>query len=554
MGKDELKKRVGSRQLAGGSYCQLQTGNWQLCSILYTLCPLLFAIIIGCASAEIKREVKIPRDVTEVKPVQPPAEIKTPDFVPVSEEISPLKTRLVSISARNTPLRDVLYVIAEATGMNLVMERDVVPDTPVTMTLKDVTAENAFNTVFAAVDYFYSIKGNLLLVKATDTRIFELGHPAITQAYSTDIGGDILSGSSSSGTSGSTSIKGTVTQSTKSDATAFNFWDTMEKSISSIISGTQASSTAAATGAAQTATVQTTTAQTTTAAPQQGVIVNRLTGTIIVTATKKNIENVEQYLNVVKKVMNRQVIIEARIIEVQLSDSFKYGIDWDFVGRWTNVGSISTLGTARFSEAVSDTLPSFNIGIAGGDFTSLLKALQQQGEVRTLSNPRVNIMNGQTSLLSVGRTTNFISKIETTTSTTTGAGITTFTVETSSILSGVILGIVPYINEYGEISMTITPIVSNLVELKEKTVGSASEGTQLSLPTVDLRELSTTVKVKDGQMVVIGGLISKEEKLSDSQVPFLGNIPLAGYLFKSRDKSESRTELVVILKPVIVSN
>ena len=102
--------------------------------------------------------------------------------------------------------------------------------------------------------------------------------------------------------------------------------------------------------------------------------------------------------------------------------------------------------------------------------------------------------------------------------------------------------------------MTITPIVSNLVELKEKTVGSASEGTQLSLPTVDLRELSTTVKVKDGQMVVIGGLISKEEKLSDSQVPFLGNIPLAGYLFKSRDKSESRTELVVILKPVIVSN
>lgn len=537
MGKDGLK--MGSRgekhafRGQGSESIRVRKGQSSVFSLLSSVfCVLL----IGCASAELKREVKIPRDVTEIKPVLPPAEIKTPDFVPVSEEVSPLKTRLVSISARNTPLRDALYVIAEAASLNIVMERDVVPETPITMTLKDVTAENALNTICTAVDYFYLIKDNMLVVKASDTKIFELGYPAVTQTYATDIGGDILSSSSSS------SIKGNITQSTKGDATAFNFWDTIEKSISGIISGTQASATGTAAGSQQTA------------ASRQGVIVNRLTGSIIVTATKKNIENVEQYLNVVKKVMNRQVIIEARIIEVQLSDSFKYGIDWDFVGRWTNVGSISTLGTTKFSNAVSSTLPAFNIGITGGDFTSLLKALQQQGEVRTLSNPRVNIMNGQTSLLSVGRNESFISKVATTTTTTAGAApITTFTVDTSSILSGTMIGLVPFINDSGEISLTITPIISNFVSRNEKSVGSAGNQTEITLPIVDIRELSTTVKIKDGQMVVIGGLISKEEKLSDSQVPFLGNVPLIGYLFKSRDKSESGTELVVILRPVIVS-
>ncbi|MDI6728297.1 MAG: hypothetical protein QMD44_05130, partial [Thermodesulfovibrionales bacterium] len=166
----------------------------------------------------------------------------------------------------------------------------------------------------------------------------------------------------------------------------------------------------------------------------------------------------------------------------------------------------------------------------------------------------VNIMNGQTALLSVGRNVSFISKVETTTTTAAGATpTTTFTVTTSNILSGIIIGIVPYINENGEISLTITPIISDLIQLQDKTIGSGTSQTQISLPTVDLRELSTTVKVKDGQMIIIGGLISKKENLQDNKVPGLGDIPLLGEAFKSRDKSESRSELVVVLQPVLVS-
>lgn len=507
------------------------------CLLLAVCCLLSF----GCAAQKkgVKKEIQMPKEAGEAVPAEA-AGVRMPDFMPVTEEVSPLKTRFVNISARNTPLRDVLHLISEATSLNLAMEKGVNPETPITMSAKDVSAEDALNTIFSAADYFYSTKDNMLIVKATDTRVFELGHPAITQTYSSDVGGDILSGAAAV-TGGSSGMKGTVAQGTQIDATAFNFWETIEKSVSTIVAGAGQAPQAAA--GAQPSGVS---------AAQQSVAVNRLTGTIVVTATKRNLERVEQYLNAVKAVLNRQVMMEARIIEVQLSDNLKYGIDWSFIGNMKGVGSVS-LGASGLSGTVSNALPAFNIGVTGTDFTSLLKALQQQGEVRTLSNPRVNIMNGQTSLLSVGRTTNFVSRVETSTTTSGTTPVTTYTVTTSNILSGMMLGVVPYINEQGEISMTITPIVSDLVKMDNVSVGASGQQTQISLPTVDLRELSTTVRMRDGQLAVIGGLISKKEAEQENRIPLLGSLPLVGFLFKSMDKTESRTELVIMLRPVIIS-
>ncbi|MEW6162905.1 MAG: pilus (MSHA type) biogenesis protein MshL [Nitrospirota bacterium] len=456
---------------------------------------------------------------------QPPP----PNFIPVSEELLPLKTRIVSISARDTPLRDVLHVIAEATGLNLVMEKGVNPEIPLTVTLKHISAEDALNIIVASVDYFYSVKENILTVKAMDTRVFEFGQPPVIQDYAVDVGGDILGGVAGITTTtgmaaGTTGLRGGVTQRIEADKVAFKLWDSIEKAIAGLPGIASFS-------------------------------VNRMTGTIIVTATKKDLERVENYLAAIKKALNRQVIIEARIVEVQLSESLRYGIDWTAVLEKSGLGRV-TVGTEKFATVVTEALSNFHIGITGRDFTALLKALQTQGNVRVLSNPRVNIMNGQTSLLNVGRNVNFISRVETTT-TTAATGVlptTTFTVETSGILSGIIIGIVPYISDTGEISLAITPIVSDLIRLEDKTLGKVGENTiQISLPTVDLRQLSTTVRVKDGEMVIIGGLMQRKETLEDSKVPLLGDIPLIGYLFKSRKRLDEKTELVIMLKPTIVT-
>lgn len=461
---------------------------------------------------------------TAVAASQPPP----PNFIPVSEELLPLKTRIVSISARDTPLRDVLHVIAEATGLNLVMDKGVNPEIPLTVTLRHISAEDALNIIVASVDYFYSVKDNILTVKAMDTRVFEFGQPPVIQDYAVDVGGDILGGAAGVTTTtgmaaGTTGLRGGVTQRIEADKVAFKLWDSIEKAIAGLPGIASFS-------------------------------VNRMTGTIIVTATKKDLERVENYLAAIKKVLNRQVIIEARIVEVQLSETLRYGIDWTAVLEKSGLGRV-TVGTEKFATVVTEALSNFHIGITGRDFIALLKALQTQGNVRVLSNPRVNIMNGQTSLLSVGRNVNFISRVETTT-TTAATGVlptTTFTVETSGILSGIMIGIVPYISDTGEITMAITPIVSDLIRLEDKTLGKVGENIiQISLPTVDLRELSTTVRVKDGEMVIIGGLMQKKEVSEDSKVPLLGDIPLIGYLFRSRKRLDEKTELVIMLKPTIV--
>jgi MSHA type pilus biogenesis protein MshL len=454
-----------------------------------------------------------------------------PEFVPVKELSSPLATKSVSVSARSTPLRDVLYTIAETANLNLVMENGVNPDLPITMTFKDVLIEDALNIIFNSADYFYTIKDNILIVKAMETRIFELGQPNMIQEYKINIGGDILSGVSSEGSD--TTLSGDVSLSSESDQPAFEFWKAVESSLNSILKVKADSSGSEL---------------------QADFTINRMTGTVMVTASKKGIEKVQEYILDLKEVLNRQVIIEARIVEVQLSEGLKYGINWTEVGKWFD-GGTTTLGTNLFSTVVGITEPSFEFThiSENANLDIALRALEEQGIVETLSNPRINIMNGQTAVLSVGRNTTFISRVESTTETSGSTPVTTWTVDTNSILSGIMFGLVPYINSDGEITMTITPIISDLVSLDAEQVGSGGNSVEIKLPTVDLKEMSTTVKVLNGQLVIIGGLIDKEDNLSEDKVPILADIPFLGAAFKRVEQTKTNKELVIMLIPRLVS-
>jgi len=453
-----------------------------------------------------------------------------PEFVPVKEKSLPLATKSVSVSARNIPLGDVLYTIAETANLNIVMENGVNPDLLITMTLKDVLIEDALNIIFNSADYFYVIKDNILIVKAMETRIFELGQPNMIQEYKINVGGDILSGISSEGSD--STLSGDVSLSSESDKPAFEFWEAVEGSLRSILQIGDA-----AVGSE----------------PRADFTINRMTGTVMVTASKKGIEKVQEYILDLKEVLNRQVIIEARIVEVQLSEGLKYGINWTAVGEWLGVGT-TTMGTNLFTGVVGITDPNFEFNITDNDNLSLvLKALEEQGNVTTLSNPRINIMNGQTAVLSVGRNTTFVARVESTTETSGSTPVTTWTVDTNSILSGIMFGLVPYINRDGEITMTITPIISDLVSLDSEQIGSGGNSVEIKLPTVDLKEMSTTVKVLNGQLVIIGGLIDKEENLSEDKVPILGDIPFIGAAFRRVEKTQTNKELVIMLIPRLVS-
>ncbi|HEX9023479.1 MAG TPA: pilus (MSHA type) biogenesis protein MshL [Geobacteraceae bacterium] len=525
------------------------------------------------------------KDDTPAPPAAPP----TPDFVPVSEEIVPLKTKMVNIVVRNSALGDVLHVVAEASGLNLLIDRDVPLDQPVTLSLRNVSAEDALKTIFSTVDCFYTISGNVLKVESMGTRVFELGHPALVNNYSVDVGGDILGGAmvsaAGSASGASSNIKGSITTGGKADTKAYDFWESLEKALNNIMGKKEvAARTAAKTPqdkplnqqtnpggpippAATPAVVDRAAAEATQSVedqPQQSITINRLTGTIMVTATRKNMEKMERYIENVKKILNRQVMIEARIIEVQLNENLNFGIDWSFLQNLKHLGGPLNAGfgglniaTRNFTDATDAAASKgqFQVGVSRANFQALLTALQTQGDVKTLSNPKINVMNGHASILTVGRNTSFIAQVMSTTTIAAGsAPLTTFTVQTNSILSGLMVGIVPYISETGEISLNITPITSNLVSLEDKTIGGTDSQTTISIPTVDLREMSTTVKLRDGQMVIIGGLISKNQTTNDEKVPLIGDIPLLGKLFTRTNRSESRSELVLLLRPHIVTN
>lgn len=537
----------------------------------------LLGFLIGCSTSP-KREIQIPQMDIPKRETQPTQNIQPRlDFRVEDKPINPLELKRISIHVRTTPLRDVLFVIARDAGLNLILEKDVNPDVPITLLLKDVTLQDALDSVISSTDYFYKIERNMLIIKATDTKIFHLNMFSIHQTYTTEVGGDILGGVTgqlTGGTTGgaattSTELKGNVSKTEKSDESAYKFWDSIEKALSSILGIQTQTQTSPQTQAQPLAPQQQPqlrqTQPVSTVTPiipiQENFVINRLTGTIMVTATKKNMQRVEQYLNTVKAVMGRQVLIEAKIIEVHLSDSLKYGIDWSFLREWSHGIHNWSLGgsTSGFTSAVPSNYPFSDIRFsltttAIRDFSVIIKALSEFGDIRTLSNPRLNIMNGQTSLLTVGRNFTFISKAESNVTTGTGGTpIITYTVETSNLLSGLIIGIVPYIDDKGEISLTITPVISNLINITERIYGSAGAQTVIQLPVVDLRELSTTVKVKDGEVVIIGGLIKKEESLAENKTPLLGDIPILGNLFKSHDRTQRNTELVILIQPRIIS-
>lgn len=537
----------------------------------------LFFFVLSCTSRNVKNDIQIPKIDIPQKPSEAgESKVAEPEFRVENPQIDPLQLKRISINVRATPLRDVLFVIAKDAGLNLILDKDVDPEIPITLIVRNVTLKDALDSVISSTDYFYKIERNMLKISATETKIFHLNIFPIHQTYSTEVGGDILGGvtgqlTSGGGTGGgggttSTELKGNVSKTEKSDDSAYKFWDSIESALSSIL-GVQTSTTTQASAPQQTSfQVQAGQTQQARAVPmvmptQENFVINRLTGTIMVTATKKNMQKVEQYLNTIKTVMSRQVLIEAKVIEVSLSDSLKYGIDWSFLREWSHGTHNWSIGgsTQDFTNVIPSNSPFSDIRFsltttAIKDFSAIIKALSQFGDVRTLSNPRINIMNGQTSLLTVGRNFTFISKAESNVTTSDGGSpIITYTVETSNLLSGLIIGIVPYIDDKGEISLTITPVISNLINITERVYGTAGAQTVIQLPIVDLRELSTTVKVKDGEVVIIGGLIKKEESLSENKTPLLGDIPLIGNLFKAHDRALSNTELVILLQPRIIS-
>jgi MSHA biogenesis protein MshL len=294
------------------------------------------------------------------------------------------------------------------------------------------------------------------------------------------------------------------------------------------------------------------------------IILNPSAGIIIVRADTDTLNQVANYLDMIQATMTRQVIIEAKILEVKLNKGFQSGIDWSVFGA-SQSGSSLTSPTGSV-QALSDLLGPFTSiftlkASAGNAFSAAINLLSTQGNVQVLSSPRIATLNNQKAVIKVGHDQFFITNVKSNVS---GSGSDTQTsndVELTPFFSGIALGVTPEISAKGEVILHIHPMITEVTTKKTKFRVNSSSGTtsatpedELPLALSEVRESDSIVRAKSGQIVVIGGLMQTKTGEHDAATPLLGDLPVVGGLFRRTEQESTKSELVILLKPIVTSD
>ena len=499
------------------------------------------------------------------KAMLPPLVVEMPGQV----EAKPLEQRF-DLNVSGAPAAQVFLAIASGSNYSIVVHPEVRES--ISVNLKNVTVLEALDILRDLYGYDYRVQGNRVTVLPVTmrTRVFRVNYIQANRTGRSDVrvsSGSITDAPSAGGAAGGTTTVGggspqRLTESsrvtTSSDST---FWADIAKSVTAIVGGGEG----------------------------RNVIVNAQSGVIVVRALPAELRSVETFLKEMQLIVERQVMLEAKIIDVTLREGFEAGINWaafrdgstrgatGVVRPGTTIGrtgdlstptallpdgsidpasafSAATLGAAAASLATGLTAPGavFGLALQTSDFAALLTFLETQGSVNVLSSPRVATINNQKAVLKVGQDDFFVTNISTT-STTSGAGtVTTPTITVQPFFSGVALDVTPQIDEENNIILHVHPQVSRVVE-QRKVVDLGNLGNfVLPLASSSVNETDTIVRVQDGNIVAIGGLMRQETMIADSQVPGVGDVPGLGELFKQRNRRTTKSEIVILLKPTIV--
>ncbi|MEK7206839.1 MAG: pilus (MSHA type) biogenesis protein MshL [Pseudomonadota bacterium] len=482
----------------------------------------------------------VPVDVNRA--LLPPIEISLPEG-----KVAPLEPHF-DLSVNNAPAPQVFMGLVEGTQYSMVLHPDVRGS--ISLNLKEVTVPEAVNAIRQAYGYEYRREGSrfFILGREMQTRLFPVNYlnlsrkgnsdtrvsaSGLTSTGATTTGGTTTSASSSSG----------VRVQTESQA---DFWKDIGTTLSAIIG----------------------------ADGGRKVVVNPQIGLIVVRAMPSEMRLVEDFLGVTQTSLNRQVILEAKILEVELKDGYQAGINWAGIaekgGRSYTMGQvgggksistgISEIGgntgnlnpTSGTFGAISGTNSSafggvFTLAVKSNNFAAFFELLKTQGDLNVLSSPRVSTVNNQKAVIKVGSDAFFVTKQDITPSSVSG-GQPTIATELAPFFSGIALDVTPQIDDVGNINLHIHPSVSEVSEKKISIGSSQTISTALS----SIQESDNIVRASSGQIIVIGGLMKEASTDENASVPVLGDIPILGNLFKHKKVTRIKKELVILLKPTII--
>ncbi len=490
----------------------------------------------------------------------PPPE-RMPDPVPVAAPLAapdPNEPR-VSIAMNHVPARQFFMALVAGTRYTMLVHPNVTGS--LSASLQGVTVPEALEAMRELYGFDVSLQGRKITVRQPEmeTRVFQVNYPTGTRKGTSDtrVAGGSLTDIPQSGTvPGAPAPAPTGGRSPDSSrvstTTEVDFWQELKSSLAAIGGIAEGSG--------------------------KSIVVSPQSGVVVVRAMPKELRDIAAYLKATQLSVERQVILEAKIIEVQLSDGYQAGVNWSAfrAGSTQATGGVLQPGTslnnspgtpigngtlnAVAGSAISTVANAggtmFGLALQGTSFAALVSFLETQGAVQVLSSPRVSTLNNQQAVLKVGTDEFFVTGVSggTTTPSAGGAITTTPNVTLRPFFSGVVLDVLPQIDADGNVILHIKPSVSQVTTVNRNINLGVGGQLQLPLASSSASEADSVVRARNGQVVVIGGLMRESSSRDRSQVPGLGNLQGAGALFGNTARASQKRELVILLKPTVVSD
>lgn len=545
--------------------------------------------------------VTIPKDakLTVATKAPPIPEIASILAAPRPPKIG--QTKLVSISVTDdVPLKDVFVELSRLADVDIELDSGI--EGGITFRAKERPFNEVIERISSMAGFRYSYKDGILRVERDlpFVRNYSIDFLNITRdTQSTyDISTDVSSlasggsggGGGGGGGEGGDGLSSGSSSSIKSTAED-DFWKSFEASIGNILASAPPKYAAMNPLDPRAATEMTSAAAAAPAAaggatlPQGNSFnINRKAGVISLSATERQHEKVKAFIEKIRQNSSAQVLIEAKILEVSLNDQYEAGIDWDQIqggGPITWGDGINITGnypSTNIGKGISDPFTTITLRDKFGklDLDATIDLLERFGTVRTLSSPRLNAMNNQPAVLTFAKNQVYFNiDVEVTPPTSvdgvsTGTTSTSVTSEIQTVPIGIILNLIPSIDlENNEVTLSIRPTLTRIAgtipdpglplqiatlgsDVPDELIGQLQSATN-EIPIVEVRELDSIMKAKSGQVMVIGGLMEDDSKNTDEGVPFASDLPVIGNFFKRVSKADRKSELVIFIKPTIVS-
>lgn len=463
------------------------------------------------------------------------------------------------LSVNNAPAAQVFLQLGVNTPYNILVSPEIAGN--VTLSLKQTTVPEALETLRELFGYdFRMASGNRVFVypNTVQTRLYKINYLPGRRQGASDLrvssssigqssggGGTTTGTGSTSGSSGASLTRGQDTSSVRMTSDT-DFWREVQDALNNLV-GKEAG---------------------------RNVTLNPGAGVIVVRATPAELRQVADYLRAIQLTIERQVMLEAKIVEIKLSKGSETGVNWTaFRGinsgstkvggigmapgvSLTNTGALKdanvtvTPGVSAAAEALGKGF--YGLAFQSANFAALLSFLETQGDVKVLSSPRIATLNNQKAVLKVGSDELFVTGVSTTQTSTGSTTTSSPTLSLQPFFSGISLDVTPQIDDTGTVMLHVHPAISSVAE-KEKVIDLGEMGSyRLPLAASSINETDSIVRVRDGQIVAIGGLMQQNSINDRSGVPGLSNIPGVGGLFRYQANSETKHELVILIKPTVI--